>query len=97
MITYTVNGNIKKENTLSNKSNQIIESMTNTELEMGGNLYVTGTLKATKFMTADGKEINMEDTYQKMNDTNKKITEQEESVDKKLDQLKKNLLNQTSL
>ena len=47
-------------------SNNIIETMTNTELEMSGNLSVEGTLKASKFMTADGKVIDIDDAHKKI-------------------------------
>jgi len=47
-------------------SNNIIETMTNTELEMSGNLSVEGTLKASKFMTADGNVIDINDAHKKI-------------------------------
>ena len=69
MITYSVNGNLLKNNNLSKKSNNIIEKMTEVEtaLNMEGSLSVSGTIQASKFMTADGRVINIgedEDTIQ---------------------------------
>ena len=80
MITYSVNGNLTKNNILSKKSNKIIERMTQeeTELNMAGSLNVSGTVKASKFMTADGTIIDINSTKQKIRELQEsRVTPQE--------------------
>lgn len=80
MITYSVNGNIVKHNNLSAKSNKIIEAMTEqeTELNMAGSLNISGTVKAAKFMTADGTIIDIADTNSKLKELrDNRVTPQE--------------------
>jgi len=80
MITYSVNGNIVKHNNLSAKSNRIIEAMTEqeTELNMTGSLNISGTVKAAKFMTADGTIIDIADTNNKLKELgDNRVTPQE--------------------
>ena len=69
----------------------------NREEIQAARLQLAGTLKATKFITASGDEIDMESAFKNISIAERKISEQQNSINAKFDEINKKLDNTNNL